>query len=129
MEWYDLHTIAYELCDEWKQCDEYQAVLHSLSELMADPLAKDAIDHFKAERDRFAQMEAYGKFHPDFKAVSNRFSKAKATLYEHPLFQKYAHHLSVFNGRLENFSREVESILTTCLVKEKSACYVGENHG
>ncbi len=84
------------------------------------------IKAFETAKAKYAQIEKYGKHHPDFKSISNSFIEAKSDLYSDSLYIRYITNLNSFNSLTGKFSQDIENILKTCLVNPNSNCKTGE---
>ncbi len=122
----DLYNLAYDISDEWKQSQEYNAVCESLSKLKSNPDTMIKIKAFETTKAKYAQIEKCGKHHPDFKSISSSFIEAKSDLYSDSLYIQYITNLNEFNSMTGKFSQAIENILKTCLVNQKKNCKTGE---
>lgn len=129
MDTLDLYNLAYDICDEWKQSPEFVAVSESLNKLKTNPESMNKIMAFEKAKTRYAQVELYGKHHPDFKTITESFIMAKSDLYSDSLYKQYISDLKGFNSMTGTFSQNIENILDTCLVNKKKNCRTGDRNG
>lgn len=114
-----------------------QAFIKHKIEMENDPLAQEKISIFLREKEKFEEIDKYGKYHPDYKETSKKVRTLKREMDMHPTIAAFKLIETEFESLLEEVSRIIgHSVSDKILIPSsnplnsighKKGC--GHNHG
>jgi cell fate (sporulation/competence/biofilm development) regulator YlbF (YheA/YmcA/DUF963 family) len=100
-----IQELSEELARDMILSDLGQAFLKHKLEMENDPLAQEKIINFLQEKEKFEEINKYGKYHPDYKETSKKVRVLKREMDMHPTIAAFKLVETEFESMLEEVSR------------------------
>lgn len=100
-----IQELSEELAKDIIHSDLGQAFIKQKKLMQNDPLAQEKISLFLQEKERFEEINKYGKYHPDYKDSSKKIRVMKREMDMHPTIAAFKLVETEFESMLEEVSR------------------------
>ncbi|MDY0277501.1 MAG: YlbF family regulator [Acholeplasma sp.] len=101
----EILMLAYDYLDQLKASDEYHEYL-ILSKVIDDKY-HDEVLKVNEIKEMFDEVSEYGKYHPEYKNISEKFSNAKKELFSYQDIKRYLELNRMLEERINDLLREV----------------------
>jgi len=120
----ELIDLTYEVIDEIKQSDLYQAFIIASREYNRFELLP-LKENYRLSKLKFEETSVYGKYHPDYTKSRLAYTEAKTILFQTQAYQAYQDALMKLNFKLRDISYAITNIIQACLISsnEPHACH------
>ncbi len=104
--------LTYQVIDEIKTSKDYQRLLVLHQMIKTDPTISQLVGQFNNYKEKYQEVQKYGKYHPNLKEVQLAFSKAKTSLYSHKVIQEYKQLEKQIQSLLDRISTEIAEAIS-----------------
>jgi cell fate (sporulation/competence/biofilm development) regulator YlbF (YheA/YmcA/DUF963 family) len=104
--------LTYQVIDEIKASKDYQRLLELHQIIKNDPAISQLVGQFNNYKEKYQEVQKYGKYHPDLKEVQIGFSEAKTSLYNHVLILEYKQLEKKIQSLLDRISTEIAEAIS-----------------
>jgi cell fate (sporulation/competence/biofilm development) regulator YlbF (YheA/YmcA/DUF963 family) len=94
--------------------DVFQHYIQIKQEVQHDKEAQVMLEDFQALKEKYAEVQRFGKYHPDFRETSSAVREFKRKLDTHPLISAY----KTAEKELENLLNEISQTIAFAVSKD-----------
>jgi cell fate (sporulation/competence/biofilm development) regulator YlbF (YheA/YmcA/DUF963 family) len=112
------------------QSDVYQHYLAARSQVARNETVQHLIRQFKNTREKYDEVQRFGRYHPDFKPVIHRMMDVKRQLDLNPIIAEYKRSETELNDLLGKISLQLaRSVSDSIMVPTGDPFFDRLNHG